>query len=86
MYDWNAKNLFRQTFGQFQKSGLIRKSAHLKPPPPHTHSTFILKPLFNILLRPLMRKFRYLGRQKMLDQNFSQFEQFLEQILKVCFF
>ena len=37
MYDWNAKNLFRQTFGQFQKSGLIRKSAHLKPPP-HTHT------------------------------------------------
>ena len=33
-----------------------------------------------------MRKFRYLGRQKMLDQNFSQFEQFLEQILKVRFF
>ena len=38
MYGWNAKNLFRQTVGQFQKSGRYRKSAHLKTPPPHTHT------------------------------------------------
>ena len=39
MYGWNAKNLFQQSSGKFQKSGLNRKSAHLKPPlPPNTHT------------------------------------------------